>query len=319
MSNHTHVARLMRGCCALLAARARGGGAPGGTRSTPAAAALLTRAFTTTQQQATGGGGADESPLPDPAPGVIEMRQYALKPSGVRDYLALTQQSAAVRRQHLPLAGFFQAELGGDLTTLTHFYAYPGGLDERAERRREAQADPRWQAYVAASRAFVRGQENAALVEWGSLYGPAGGDWASAAEYAARSSSSLSGPPKSPGVYEMRTYRLSATASIRRLVRAFERGLPAKVAAARRELDPDGAGGPGAWGELALFGSVEVGDLDTVVELWRYPSAEACARARRASRAAAPEWRAAVASVATGVSEFKVQLLTPVLPLSPMR
>ena len=111
----------------------------------------------------------------------------------------------------------------------------------------------------------------------------------------------------------MRTYRLSAIASIRKLVRAFEGGLAAKAAAARRELGEE----PGAAGELALFGSVEVGDLDAVVELWRYPTAEACARARRAARLA-PEWKDAVRSVATGVSQFKVQLMRAEA-LSPMQ
>jgi hypothetical protein len=253
-----------------------------------------------------------ETPLPDPtSPGIVEMRQYTISPSGIKDYLNLTNQSAAVRTRHLPLVGFFQPELGGDLTTVTHFYAYLQGLDERAERRKGAANDPEWQKYVSESRAFVKKQKNAALVEWPTLYGASGGDWSSAREFAERSRKS-----NSPGgsIYEMRTYRLSATASVRKLVRAFEEGLPAKAEAAAKEL----GGSTTDHQQLALFGSVEVGKLDMVVELWRYDSAEACARARRAARLA-PTWKRAVSSVATGVSEFKVQLLTPFLPMSPMR
>jgi hypothetical protein len=171
---------------------------------------------------------------------------------------------------------------------------------------------------VADSRAHVGAQKSQALVEWPSLYGASGGRWASAAEFAGRQEKDgeVGGGGDGGGgggvVYEMRTYRLSATASIRKLVRAFEEGLPAKAEAAAREL------GDNDRQQLALFGSVEVGDLDTVVELWRYPSAEACARARRAARLA-PTWKRAVSSVAPGVSEFRVQLLKPLLPLSPMR
>lgn len=242
------------------------------------------------------------------------MRRYALKPSSVKNYLDATRQSAAARTRHLPLVGFFQPEIGDDLTTVTHFYSYPRGLDERAERRKGAANDKEWKSYVSQSRAFVREQQSAALCEWPSLYKAAGGDWGSAAEFAERCRSQK----ESAAVYEMRTYRLAATASIRKLVRAFEEGLPAKAEAAARELGDGGGSDPKQQQQLALFGSVEVGALDTVVELWRYPSAEACARARRAARLA-PEWKRAVSSVAAGVSEFRAQLLTPVLPLSPMR
>jgi hypothetical protein len=310
---------LIRACRALRAARATAAAAA----AAPACVALIpntttsttTRTSTTTSTRPySSSSRSADAPLPEPqAPGVIEMRRYTLHPAGARDYLRLTQQSAAARTRHLPLLGFFAPELGHDLNTYSHFYAYPGGLDERAERRKAAAEDPEWQAYVSESRPHVAQQRNAALVEWPTLYGAAGGAWGSAAEFAARCSEAADGKP---GVFEMRTYRLAATASIRKLVRAFEEGLPAKAEAAAKELGGDQQ--PQQQQQLALFGSVEVGDVDTVVELWRYPSAEACARARRAARLA-PEWKRAVSSVAPGVSQFRCQLLTPVVPLSPMR
>jgi hypothetical protein len=271
--------------------------------------------------------------LPDPAPGIVEMRQYALHPSGMNDYLRLTRKSASVRRRHLPLVGFFQNELGGDLSTLTHFYAYPQGLDQRTQCRKKALEDPEWTAYVKESRSYVREQKNAALFEWPSLYAASGAEWRSASEYAG--SSSGGGINNSAGVYELRTYRIAPTASVRRLVHAFEQGLPAKVAAARRELGEEGGGGGGGGSggggstsscDLALFGSAQIGDLDTVVELWRYRSADECLRARVAARRGAPEWSKAVQSVAQGVSAFKVEMLVPLVEagggdgvLSPMR
>lgn len=265
------------------------------------------------------------------------MREYRLVPSGAGEYQRLCDASAGVRRELLPLVGFFSPDLGGDhLTTVTHLYSYPGGLDERAAVRARAAADPRWQQFVGESRAHVASQRNAALVEWPSLYEASGGSWRSAAEYAAlqqqrqrqqdqdqqqqerRGAAAKAPVDGQTPVYEMRTYALSpafsASTSVRGLVRAFEGGLAAKAAAARRELGD----APGAAGELALFGSVEVGDLDSVVELWRYPSAGACAVARRAARAGAPEWRAAVCGVAEGVSRFRVQLMRAEA-LSPMQ
>jgi hypothetical protein len=70
-------------------------------------------------------------------------------------------------------------------------------------------------------------------------------------------------------------------------------------------------------GQLVHFGFTDVGTLNTVLELWRYPSAEACIRARQAARAV-PAWREAIAAVTPGVQHFTSAFLHP-LPFSPMQ
>lgn len=50
------------------------------------------------------------------------------------------------------------------------------------------------------------------------------------------------------------------------------------------------------------------GMLNSVIELWRFDSAQACKEAREASRAD-PEWRATVAAVSTGVQHFSSAFL----------
>lgn len=43
--------------------------------------------------------------------------------------------------------------------------------------------------------------------------------------------------------------------------------------------------------------------LNSVIELWRYPSAQACHDARRAARGV-QEWRECIAAVTPGVEHF---------------
>ena len=70
-------------------------------------------------------------------------------------------------------------------------------------------------------------------------------------------------------------------------------------------------------GELVHFAYTDVGVLNSVLELWRYPSAQACMRARQAAREV-PAWRAAIAAVTPGVQQFRSSFLHP-LPFSPMQ
>ena len=70
-------------------------------------------------------------------------------------------------------------------------------------------------------------------------------------------------------------------------------------------------------GQLVYFGYTEVGVLNSVLELWRYPSAAACIQARQAARKV-PSWREAIAAVTPGVQTFQSSFLQP-LPFSPLR
>ena len=113
------------------------------------------------------------------------------------------------------------------------------------------------------------------------------------------------GAGAAPPLYELRMYQLKpGYEGVPRLVEAFERGLPHKLAA-----DPTG--------RLAFFGHTDVGTLNRVIELWRYPSAQACIAARQAARRVQP-WRDCIAAVTPGVEWFTSSFLHP-LPLSPMQ
>lgn len=59
------------------------------------------------------------------------------------------------------------------------------------------------------------------------------------------------------------------------------------------------------------------GMLNNVIEIWRYPSAQACHDARKAARAV-PEWRETIAAVTPGVQHFTSSFMHAV-PFSPMQ
>lgn len=63
--------------------------------------------------------------------------------------------------------------------------------------------------------------------------------------------------------------------------------------------------------------TLPAGMLNSVVELWRYPSAQACHDARKAARGVT-QWREAIAAVTPGVEWFTSSFMHA-CPFSPMQ
>jgi len=111
--------------------------------------------------------------------------------------------------------------------------------------------------------------------------------------------------PEKEVMYELRKYQLHpGYNSVPGLLDSFAKGLPHKVAADSNS-------------KLVFFGYIDVGMLNTVVELWRYPSLAASIEAREAARKV-PEWRKCIADVTPTVQHFRTQALFP-STFSPLR
>ena len=230
-----------------------------------------------------------------PAPALFEMRTYTLHPSMAGEYLRRTEEAGALRKRVLPgMLGFWSVEAGGQLATVKHLYSHRS-MAARAETRRAMGGDGDWQGYLSAAMPCVAGAHAEIFSECPDVMRAASSP-ASAADF--------SPPPAAgPGVYELREYQLVAGyGSVGKLREAFVRGLGSKVAA-----DVNG--------RLAFFGYTEFGVLNKVIEVWRYPSAEACIQGRIAARKAT-EWREVVGTVAPYADRFQSQIMTP-LGLSP--
>ena len=179
---------------------------------------------------------------------------------------------------------------------MTHFYHY-SDMNQRDEVRLRLAGHQEWQEkYIDVARPYVAAQRSRIFLQ--------AADAMQAGQAVPIQSFQKSGsnPPRSaekfPPIYEMRTYQLHpGYGTAPKLREAFAQGLPHKVAA-----DPTG--------ELVFFGYSDIGTLNQIIELWRYPSAQACIQARQASRTI-QEWRTCIGSVTPMVQYFETQFLHP--------
>ncbi len=95
---------------------------------------------------------------------IVEQRTYTLHPGKAAEYLKLyTESGFEIQSRTLGhLFGFFHTEIG-PLNQIIHMWAYDD-LNQRAERRKELQANKDWQAFVKTIRPLIVKQENKILV-----------------------------------------------------------------------------------------------------------------------------------------------------------
>lgn len=92
-----------------------------------------------------------------------EMRTYTLRPGTTGAFVDLYHNEVLpVITSHLTLAGFWTTEIG-KLNTVVSLWTYDS-LNDRARRRKELAADPRWAPVVEKMLPFLVEQENSVLV-----------------------------------------------------------------------------------------------------------------------------------------------------------
>lgn len=95
---------------------------------------------------------------------ILEERTYTLHPGKVGEYFSLYEKEGlAIQTPILGrLVGYFSSEVG-ELNQVVHMWAYEDMAD-RARRRAELMADPRWKAFVPKLLALVTRMENRILI-----------------------------------------------------------------------------------------------------------------------------------------------------------
>lgn len=194
----------------------------------------------------------------------------------------------------------FTCDVGACLHKVTHLYHYDN-LDQRDEMRAQCLRDPRFQQYIKLSRPHVQYQENRIMKEAAGIYEalkmPHTQDFIPPPVPPSPASSSPSTLP----TYEWRSYQLKpGHTMVPELIKSFSKGLPDKI-----QADHPGNGVPVAF----LYS--DVGRLNQVIEVWRYPSHQACVEAREAARKATV-WRQALLEVGPSVEYFDTAFLRPV-------
>lgn len=236
---------------------------------------------------------ATAAPSPSPrSPVLWEQRSYTLHPAGIKAWCQLTDEAAMLRKTLNPaFVGMFHTDTGGDLSTVTHFYAYENML-HRTRVRAALAKNLDWQRYIDAARPHVQRQESTLFLD------------CVAVREAAKlpPMANLIMPPigrvRRAACFELRTYQLVLGYNpVPRMVEEFVKGIPAKLSAAD-------------YGQLIMVAASEVGDLNKVIELWRFDDAASCLQHREASRRQ-PAWKAAIGAIAPSVQSFNTTLLTP--------
>jgi NIPSNAP len=95
---------------------------------------------------------------------IVEERTYHVHtgklPEVVRMY---AEEGTQIAQEHLGnLIGAFTVDIG-DLSSIVHMWGFES-LDERARRRAELQADPRWKAFLPRLQPMIHTQRNRILV-----------------------------------------------------------------------------------------------------------------------------------------------------------
>ena len=222
------------------------------------------------------------------SPGMLEWRSYKIKFSGMEEFMKLTEGSADLRKAlHPKWKGFFTCDTGGCLTTVHHMYHY-SDMVERKEVRDKASLDDNWKAYRKAIGPYVQDQVS-------SIFKPAVACMEAAGSAMIQD---FHPEPEDEVMYEMRRYQLHpGYDNVPRLLDSFAKGLPHKVAADSNS-------------KLVFFGYIDVGMLNTVIEVWRYPSLAASIRARESARKVT-EWKKCIGAGTPLVQHFQTQALFP--------
>jgi hypothetical protein len=155
------------------------------------------------------------------------MREYTIDPGSYAKFLSLVEETADLRKSVLPVVGLLKCDIGGQLSSFTHFYHYKD-LDERDAVRARASTTPAWsQDYLPVAKSMMVGQQNAIYVPAVSILEAAGSKPISSfvSPNASLEPTINTEKSHSPGMIEMRQYQLHpGYDTIPTIVSEFEKG-----------------------------------------------------------------------------------------------
>ncbi|PNH08905.1 Protein NipSnap 3A [Tetrabaena socialis] len=260
------------------------------------------------------------------ASGIIELRDYTIRPSEFKCFLNLSEEFSSARASvYKGFLGMFTADTGGNVSRVVHLY-YFEDYHARDAARKAAAADAQWQRYTDAARTCLLAKESTILLQSPEAMAAAG----------VACASDFRPPVNDPNkdlqvVYELRKYQLHpGGGGVKKALSAFQHGysgmgvlhgtaaartgpplavvdveqLHARLPSLPAKLAADGVG------QLALVAYSDVGLMNQVFEIYRYPSAEhmiqACTRTRTAAA-----WQESKATVYSLCRDFSITLLHP--------
>jgi NIPSNAP len=224
---------------------------------------------------------------------IVELREYQLQCGNSGRFLEVTAAAEKLRKSLVPLRLFSAPDTGGMLNMMTHFYYYEGGLEQRDAARVNAAKSAEWKEYLSLSRPNVLQQRSAIFVESPLLqkHGLAG-----------MKKEFIGDGKEADVIYEIRRYKLKLGYDIvPQFMEMYGRGLPSKLSATG--TDPSTS--------LCSLMYNEVGDLNTVIEVWRHGGGVRAMHTSRVAARTAIEWRSAINQIATLSVDFTTTIHKP--------
>lgn len=244
---------------------------------------------------------------------VVELREYLLKVEHASDFWRDAGEMAQVRRTMLPLRFYSRPEVGGRLHEAMHGYYYQGGLEERNARRHALDHSPEWQAYQYRTRNFHIEQKSNIYVEAPFVREqifPQVKGLASNPDVASTSSDTAEGDDSTnSSILELRRYQLQlGYDTVPKFLDLYTAGLPSKLEA------------PGTDPTTSLISVLytEVGQLNTVYEIWFHGKGHTTMETSRQAARQATEWKKAIAQIAPLALTFHTTIHRPTA-FSPLR
>ncbi|MBI4591809.1 MAG: NIPSNAP family protein [Candidatus Rokubacteria bacterium] len=203
---------------------------------------------------------------------IHELRTYTIQPPKFKDFVALTAKvGIKLRTKHSKVVGYWTTEIG-ELNQVVHIWEYED-FDHRTRVRAALAKDKAWNTqFLSKSRPMIQHQESMILVPvdfWPFT------------------------PPASPGIYELRSYRLYP-GKVAEFLEHFQGGLQARLKYSKPV---------GIW-------SSELGELNRVVHLWQYESLEQRGRVRK-KVLADPVWKETVGRLSPFMQVMEAKILVP--------
>lgn len=203
---------------------------------------------------------------------IHELRTYTIHPVKFKDFVALTAKvGIKLRTKHSKLAGYWTTEIG-ELNQVVHLWEYEN-FDHRTRVRAALAKDKAWnEKFLVRARPMLQHQQSwvLALADFWPFT-----------------------PPKSPGIYELRSYRLNA-GKVPEWLEHFKTGLQFRLKYSK---------------PVAIWSS-ELGELNRVVHIWHYESLEHRAQVRKAFMAD-PGWKETVAKLQPLMQVMESKILIP--------
>lgn len=229
---------------------------------------------------------------------IIELREYQLQCGNSARYIEVTTATEKLRKSLVPLRLFCAPDTGGILNTMTHFYNYEGGMEERETARITASRSTEWKEYLSQARPNVIQQRSTIYIESSLVqeHGLVGmktefvGATGAAKEVAA------------DVIYEIKKYKLKLGYSVvPQFMEIYGRGITSKLRT------------PGTDPRTSLCSLMysDVGDLNTVIEVWRHGGGVAAMRQSRIAAKALNDWNKAISDIANLSVDFTTTIHKP--------